>query len=183
MIKVISPLVVTSLQSEKVWRTFICRKPVTVSLHTSCADGVLQNMWMFERERQPWVETRPGGLRARWGVELSGASVGGGCGLKTRCVFSTTETEWRKSWKHGGRCWDCLVPHWNVMKEEEEEEEEGSCSASVNRLQSLDAALSAGRRSTPPPPLTTRLRFLSRLNIAKHLQLWFQVFGRLPLWH
>lgn len=45
------------------------------------------------------------------------------------------------------------------------------------------AAPSLGGGAHPRPRQTTRLRLLSPLNIAKHLQLWFDVFGRLPLCH
>ena len=50
--------------------------------------------------------------------------------------------------------------------------------------QTLTAQLISGRRNTPHPRQTTfRLRFLSELHIAKHLQLWFHVFGCLLLCH
>lgn len=55
------------------------------------------------------------------------------------------------------------------------------CRCRVNKFSVFGSYL--GGETLPRPHQTARLWFLSQLHIAKHLQLWFRVFGRLHLCH
>lgn len=148
------------------------------ALGTDMRDSVWEAVVGADGARWVW------GLRGWWDVKLSNASVGGRCAsrvallnkMKTKVakkimtqlgwmfsLFSFTE----KWWSRGRLCVCRDVRGFKIL---------------LWHKQTLTAQLlSGGEKHTPAPTKTTCLRFLSELHIAKHLQLWFHVFGRLPL--